>query len=55
MQPTLFRLLNLLISVHVDDLLLVGEKAAMDNFIDYVAKKAGWKMEIEGPFEKVGD
>ena len=55
MQPTLFRLQNLLISVHVDDLLLLGEKAAMENFINYVTKKAGWKMEVEGPFQKVGD
>eukprot|EP00913_Durusdinium_trenchii_P019597 g18422.t1 len=27
----------------------------MDNFIEHVTTKSGWKMEIEGPFKNVGD
>ena len=55
MQPTLFKLKDLLISVHVDDLFLLGSKTAMDNFFDYLETKAGWKMDIEGPFKNIDD
>ena len=55
MQPTLFKLKDLVISVHVDDLLLLGSKTAMNNFIDYLKTKAGWKMDIEGPFKNIDE
>ena len=30
-------------------------KTAMDNFIDYLKTKAGWKMDIEGPFKNIDE
>ena len=54
MQPTLFKMDDLLASVHVDDVLLVGGKEASLRFIKHL-KGQNWKLEIEGPFNKTGD
>ena len=54
MQPTLFRMNDLLASVHVDDVLLVGGREASLRFIKHL-KDQNWKLEVEGPFGKAGD
>ena len=55
MQPTLFKLEELLVSVHIDDLIMVGSKKASERYISYLREKAKWKIEVEGPFSKAGD
>ena len=54
-QPTLFRLKDLLISVHVDDLIMVGSCEASEKYIRHLREVAKWKVEVEGPFYKNGD
>ena len=55
MQPTLFKLEELLVSVHADDLIMVGSRKASERYIRYLREKAKWKIEVEGPFSKAGD
>ena len=45
LQPTLFKLKDLFISVHVDDLMMLGSPTATKNFLEQ------WKLDIEGPLQ----
>ena len=55
LQPTLFKLKDLMISVHVDDLIMLGSRDASIKFLDYLQKELQWKLDIEGPYHQIGD
>ena len=62
MQPSLMRLKDdlhkpgkpLYITIHVDDLFVVGDVAEAERFFEKLDQEEGWKLEKKGPF-KVGD
>ena len=55
LQPTLFKLDGLLISVHVDDLIMLGSPEASSKFLQFLQEEQKWKLDIEGPFHQIGD
>ena len=55
MQPTLFRIPNeLYLTVHVDDILLVGNPAIIKRFVAFLENEMKWSIEKKGHFG-VGD
>ena len=51
MQPTLLMMQKeMYITVHVDDVFMVGNEAVLKNSAQYAQKKKGWNVEVEGPF-----
>ena len=52
MQPTLLMMeKEMYITVHVDDIFMVGNEATLKNFAQYMQKKKGWNIEVKGPFD----
>ena len=56
MQPTLMRKKGpqekgkrLLLTIHVDDLLMIGDEPEVEKFIEFMTKDKGWKAEVQGP------
>ena len=51
MQPTLFKMKDVMLSVHVDDVIMAGTSEACERLICRFKQEAGWKLEVEGPFK----
>ena len=50
-QPTLLMMeKEMYITVHVDDIFMVGNEATLKSFVQYMQKKKGWNIEVKGPF-----
>ena len=55
MQPTLMKLDGeLYLTVHVDDVMMVGEEKTMLKFVDHLKGKK-WNLEVKGPYGRVND
>ena len=51
MQPTLLMMKKeMYITVHVDDIFMVGNEMMLKNFVEYMRKRKGWNNEVKGPF-----
>ena len=51
MQPTLLMMeKEMYITVHVDDIFMVGNEMVLKNFVQYMQKNRGWNIEVKGPF-----
>ena len=49
MQPTLFmKDVEIYITVHVDDVFMVGKETALKNFVKYLQEKMKWNVEEKG-------
>ena len=51
MQPTLLMIHKVIyITVHVDDVFMVGDEGALKQFVDFLKMKKRWNIEEKGPF-----
>ena len=51
MQPTLLMIHKVIyITVHVDDVFMVGDEGALKQFVDFLKMKKRWSIEEKGPF-----
>ena len=51
MQPTLLmRTRDIYITVHVDDVFMVGKEKSLRSFVNYLKEKMKWSIEEKGPF-----
>ena len=51
MQPTLLmKHREIYITVHVDDVFMVGREGALMNFVNFLQEKMKWNVEAKGPF-----
>ena len=51
MQPTLFMKQNTMyLTVHVDDVFMVGTPQILQEFVAFLEEKMKWKVEAKGPF-----
>ena len=52
MQPTLFmKDAEIYITVHVDDVFMVGKETVLKDFVKYLQEKMKWNVEEKGPFQ----
>ena len=52
LQPTLLmKFEKIYLTVHVDDVLMIGKPEELNNFVRFLEKKS-WKTEVNGPFEE---
>ena len=51
MRPTLLMMKKeMYITMHVDDIFMVGNETALKGVVQYLQKKRGWNIEVKGPF-----
>ena len=53
MQPTLFKWgTHMFLTVHVDDILMVGDPATLKRFVLFLKNRKKWNIEEKGPFAR---
>lgn len=44
---------RLYLTIHVDDLFVVGDQLLVEKFFRQLEEREGWKLEKKGPFERL--